>query len=125
MANVDRRAKMDELREGVTLLRARLLAEFADRVRSVSELDALSEVAALALSADSVHVGRIDRPHGLLRMVRNAGQLAQWEVEAPVDEVYLVADYPQLLHATERAQPWRGAVDDEATAENDRALLAR
>ncbi len=104
------------------------LARFAVRVATVATLeallDAIIEVTTGAMVADSVHVGRIDRPHGRLRMLRNAGQLADWELESPADESYLVSDFPQPLCTTEQAKPWRGNVDDDTTAENDRPLLA-
>ena len=108
---------------------ARTLARFAVLVGSIDTLasliDAVVDVATVTLAADSVHIGRIDRPHGSLRMLRNAGKLADWEVESPTDESYLIADHPQLLSTSEQARPWRGNVDDDATAHNDRALLAR
>ncbi|GAB3598168.1 hypothetical protein GCM10027446_27750 [Angustibacter peucedani] len=80
--------------------------------------------AALDLTgADSAHVSRFDLPHGMVRVLRNAGELAEWEQEHPNDESYQIADLPQTAMTVEEAGPWCGAVGDDGTSAADQALL--
>jgi GAF domain-containing protein len=103
------------------------LAGFASHLGSVQTLsallDALAGAALRLLRADSVHIGRLDHQHGRLHVLRNAGVLSAWESEAPTDEWYLIADYPQLMHTLERALPWRGSATDPTTSAHDRQIL--
>lgn len=106
------------------------LRDFAQAVSSSESLSDLVDrgaVAALALlDADSVSIGRLDRAHGQVRVLRNLGDLADWEQEWPDDVAYSVHDYPQVeATAIGLTDSWVGSVDDTTTAAADADLLQR
>ena len=106
------------------------LAEAADRFQRCSAMPELtSQVADSALAvlpADACSVTRLDRHLGKTRVLLNSGLRAAWEQEWPVDESYVVGDYPQVVETMGgRTPPWRGSVDDPGTDPADRDLLQR
>lgn len=103
------------------------LAHAGNRLSAVAGLDEAVEIVAhssLALiEGASASVGRIDASTGLIRIVRNLGDLAPWELEFPTDEVYPLADFPWLDRSPDRVTAWYGAVDDADINAGDRAVL--
>jgi len=88
--------------------------------------DAIAVIAAVgleALSGDSATIGRIEHEHGLLRIVRNLGDLASWEIEVPRDETYRMVDFPQLSTSPDRAVAWSGSMEDPGLPMPISALL--
>jgi diguanylate cyclase (GGDEF)-like protein len=102
---------------------ASLTSRIADLVSRDRLLDLVAEAALELLGADSVHLGLVDRPRGRLRLVVNAGDVAEWEMVVPEEELYLLADYPQLVQTDSPSAVWRAGVDDVDLRERDRSLL--
>ncbi len=75
-------------------------------------IETVVDVGLEALSGDSATIGRIEHEHGLLRILRNVGDLASWEDEVPRDETYRLTDFPQLSTSPSRAVAWSGSIDD-------------
>ncbi len=105
------------------------LAEAGRRFSTVGTLDELAPVAAeLALdvlAASSASIGVLEREHGILRVLCNVGELADWEEERPTDETYRVADFPQLAASAEDASPWFGNLGDPEVGPAHHELLER
>ena len=104
------------------------LAEAGHRLLCVDRLDALyplaADLAVHVLGANSASVGRIEHEHGLLRILANSGELADWEETAPADETYEIATFPLLSTTAEEARPWTADLEDPGgAAQND--LLRR
>ena len=103
------------------------LAEAGRRFAQVTELPELeplaAELALEVLAASSASLSKLEPDRGVLRVLRNAGDLAAWEVAAPTDEVYNVADFPLLATTVEEARPWYGDLDDPDTGEAHHRLL--
>jgi len=74
-----------------------------------------------------LRTAKSDEPaHGHVRVLRNLGDLAEWEQEWPRDATYPIRDYPQAhATATGAIQAWVGSVDDPQTADPDAQLLRR
>jgi diguanylate cyclase (GGDEF)-like protein len=77
------------------------------------------------LDADSASIAVLEADRGMLRVLRNAGALAPWEQERPVDERYPVADLPRLAVSAEHVRPCVGHRDDPTVGDAHLALLAR
>lgn len=105
------------------------LAETGRRFAAVGTLDGLapvaSELALDVLAASSASMGRLERERGVLRVLCNVGELADWEEERPADETYGVADFPPLVAAAEEARPWFGNLGDPAVGPAHHELLER
>jgi diguanylate cyclase (GGDEF)-like protein len=105
------------------------LAEAGRRLAEPRSLDELyplaAELALEVLAASSASLSRIERDRGLLRVLRNVGELADWEEPAPDDEIYDITSFPLLAATAERARPWLGLLDDPRTGPAHRELLAR
>jgi diguanylate cyclase (GGDEF)-like protein len=107
--------------------RLQVLAAAGRELASPSTLDELYPIAArlalALLAASSVSISRIERDHGLLRVLRNLGDLAPWEEETPADETYELGDFPLLATTVEEAHPWFGSLDDTSAGVAHRDLL--
>lgn len=106
------------------------LRDFAQAVsasRSVDDLvDRGAAVALSLLDADSVSVSRLDAAHGRIQVLRNVGELADWEQGWPVDSTYLLEDHPQVRASTALgADTWTGSLDDPAAHPADTDLMRR
>lgn len=104
------------------------LSRFAEQVStSVCVDDLLARTAESALSvvaSDAVSIGRLERAHAHIRVLHNAGELADWEQAWPVDETYPLSDHPQFMQTVGGARRWCvRSVDDEDTAVSERRLL--
>jgi len=103
------------------------LAHAGHQLAAVGSLDEAVDVVARCslelLRGDSASVGRIDAARGLIRVLRNRGDLADWEEEQPDDEVYPLGDFPWLDLPPERATAWYGSVDDAHLRDPERELL--
>jgi diguanylate cyclase (GGDEF)-like protein len=108
--------------------RLEALAEVGRRFSGATSRDELIDLAVEAalevLDADAASIAIMEHDHGLLRVLRNAGRLTEWEAERPTDEVYRVADFPLLAAKLEDARPWHGHREDPAASPAYLALLA-
>jgi diguanylate cyclase (GGDEF)-like protein len=100
-------------------------ARAATTAESVAELADRSAEAALALlDADSVSISQLEPALGQVRVLRNAGALAEWEHETPADETYPAHTYPRIKElAGGGVDGWTDSLDDPATDPADVALL--
>jgi hypothetical protein len=113
--------RADERLAGLVRL-ARVMAD----TRSLPELaERVCEEARFALGARNVSLSRLEPERGLVRTIVNVGELAPGDERYPVDETYMVADFPLLGSMVDEAQPWRVQVDDPGTDFAERELLAR
>lgn len=113
---------------GAPIDRLHGLRDFARAVAtadSVSELaDRSAEAALSLLGADSVSISRLEPAYGHVRVLRNAGVLAEWEHETPADETYATQNYPRIRDLTTiDVDSWVDSLDDPATDPADVALL--
>lgn len=93
---------------------------------SLDELLPLSgELAREVLQGCSASVARLEHDHGLLRVLHNVGELAEWEDKTPTDETYDLADFPLLAATVEDAGPRWGYGEHGETGVHDRDLLRR
>jgi len=103
------------------------LAHAGHQLAAVGSLDEAVDVVARCslelVGGDSASVGRIDAARGLIRVLRNRGDLADWEEEQPDDEVYPLGDFPWLDLPPDRATAWYGSVDDADLRDPERELL--
>jgi diguanylate cyclase (GGDEF)-like protein len=83
----------------------------------------IADVGLEALSGDSATIGRVEHEHGLLRILRNVGDLASWEDQLPRDETYRLADFPQLSASPGRAVAWSGSIEEPGLPPAIQALL--
>lgn len=107
----------------------RLLA-LAAAGRRFAACNSIAELAPVAvelglhiLGASSASLARIEPGRGILRVLRNAGELADWEEPEPVDETYDIDDFPLLMTLVEDARPWFGGLDDPETGAAHHELL--
>lgn len=84
---------------------------------------AVVDAASRLLSADAVHLGTLDRRRGVLRLVVNAGTLAEWEMTLSESERGLFVDYPQLVDGEGPGAVWHVGVEDGYISEYNRSLL--
>jgi diguanylate cyclase (GGDEF)-like protein len=82
-----------------------------------------AELALETLQASSASVARLEHDHGLLRVLQNVGQLADWEEPHPIDETYDVADFPLLAATTEAAAPWFADLGEPESGASHHDLL--
>lgn len=75
------------------------------------------------VEADTASMSVLDRAHGWLRTVFNAGALAPWEEERPADEVYPLVQYPQASRLLEEGRSWYGSLEDPDLPLEERRLL--
>ncbi|HYN75888.1 MAG TPA: diguanylate cyclase [Candidatus Limnocylindria bacterium] len=100
------------------------LARSLVAARSEAEVARVSAAEArFAFGADAASVGRLEPERGLVRTLVNAGDLAAWETEEPVDETYRLADFPLLAVMVEDVQPWVLSTADPAGSPEGHALL--
>lgn len=84
---------------------------------------AVVDAASRLLSADAVHLGTLDRRRGVLRLVVNAGTLAEWEMTLSEGERGLFVDYPQLVNGEQPGVVWHVGLDDTYISDYNRSLL--
>lgn len=99
------------------------LAESGPRLAQCQTMDELTrvgtELGRKVVQANAASISRIDHSTGRLHVLRNAGELADWEEEAPEDEVYDLADFPLLASTVEHAAPWFGHLGDAQSEAGD------
>ena len=83
-------------------------ASFEDAVRHTAE------AARIALEAASLSISVWERDQAHVRVLVNTGELAELELESPIDEIYLVTDFPQLIALFADGHGFVHQVDDEA-----------
>jgi len=110
--------------------RLRGLGDLSGRLERASSVPELVSVAAAAslvlLAADAVAVCRVEGSRGRVRVLHNAGDLAEWEEAWPADETYQVRDFPQAVLTLDGEAPaWRGSRDDPGTRPSDREMIHR
>ncbi len=102
------------------------LARAMATARSLPDLvDVAADEARFAFGAASVSVSRVEREHGLVRVLVNVGVLAPGEERRPRDETYMIADFPLLAAIVEDAEPWLMSVDDDGGDPAQRDLVRR
>jgi diguanylate cyclase (GGDEF)-like protein len=99
------------------------VAAGAYRLEEVLELAA--ERALEALGGSSLAISRWDKEAGLVRTLVNVGELGPGEERFPKDETYLADEYPSVVRVIREGRSSLAAVDDPATDEAQRELLAR
>ncbi len=99
-----------QLAEREALLRVAAAAVGAIDLESVLEL--VAEEARRAIGAASLTISRFERERTLYRTLINVGDLSDWEVRHPDDEIYRVAEFPRLSQMAETGQPYFTSVDD-------------
>jgi diguanylate cyclase (GGDEF)-like protein len=109
--------------DGRLIALARAGRRFATCVTLGELLPLAAELARETLQANSASVSRLEHDRGLLRVLHNAGELAAWEENDPLDETYALADFPLLAATTETAAPWFGDRGDPQTGDSHHALL--
>jgi diguanylate cyclase (GGDEF)-like protein len=100
-----------------------LLSGIADVADLEDLLTTVSEAALGLLDASSISISRYEADSGVVRTLRNSGDLAPGEFEWPTDELYPLSDYPKLLELVEKRQLWTLAADDDAADANEVKLL--
>ena len=107
--------------------RLKALAQAGRRFAGCSSLEQLlplsADLALETLRVSSASVARIEHDRGLLRVLHNVGQLADWEEPNPQDETYEISDFPLLAATAEHAVTWVGDLEDQHSGESHRALL--
>ena len=92
-------------------------------VREVVERSA--EEGRFAFGAESVSIGRLEREHGIIRVIVNVGALVPVDERFPADEQYRLADFPLLGLMIDEARPWHMRVDDPDAGPGERDVLDR
>ena len=96
-------------------------------VGAVQRFEDVLEVAAeetlRALGAASVSLSRWAHSEGRVRTLINVGQLGPHEQRLPIDELYVLSDYPRLKALLERGEPAFGVLADRALPQEERDLL--
>ncbi len=110
-----------------TYRRLAALAHASHQLAAVGSVDAafdsVSRLTLDLIEGASVSLTRLDPARGVVRVLRNVGDLASWEEERPKDETYPLADFPQLTVDAERATAWFGTLLDPGLREPERRLL--
>jgi diguanylate cyclase (GGDEF)-like protein len=101
-----------------------LLSGIADADNLEDLLTCVSEAALDLLDASSVSISRYEADSGVVRTLRNSGDLAAGELAQPTDEIYPLSDYPKLWQLVEKRQLWTVVADDDAADEKELKLLA-
>lgn len=115
------RASADERLAGLVRL-ARTLAE-ARTFEEVVERSA--EEGRFAFGAESVSIGRLEREHGIIRVIVNVGALVPVDERFPPDQQYRLADLPLLGLMIDEARPWHLRVGDPDAGPGERDVLDR
>jgi diguanylate cyclase (GGDEF)-like protein len=100
-----------------------LLSGIADVGDLEDLLTCVSEAALDLLQASSISISRYEADSGLVRTLRNSGDLGPGELERPTEEVYPLSDYPKLFELIEKRQLWTLSADEETADENEVKLL--
>lgn len=90
----------------------RVSAAAADAYRLEDVLEQAAEAALEVTGAASLAVSRWDRDADEMRTLINVGKLGPGEERFPTDEVYALAEYPQVAELLRRGTPYRTAIDD-------------
>ncbi len=105
----------------------RALLTIASAAVSAETLEGLLEVAAdeavSAVDACSVSISRCEAESRLLRVLVNAGELAEWEERRPVAETYRLDDDELIRDLILRGRSYVATLDDPSTAPAAKALL--
>jgi diguanylate cyclase (GGDEF)-like protein len=118
-----------ELTRGATTLDrgVRALLTIAAAAVSAETLEGLLEVAAdealSAVDACSVSISRCEAESRLLRVLVNAGDLAEWEERRPTAEVYRLDDDELIRDHILKGRSYVASLDDPSTPENAKELL--
>jgi diguanylate cyclase (GGDEF)-like protein len=115
------RAGADERLAGLVRL-ARTLAE-ARTFEEVAERS--TEEGRFAFGADSVSLGRLEREHGIIRVIVNVGALVPVDERFPAGEQYRLADFPLLGLMIDEARPWHMTAEDPDAGPGEREILER
>jgi diguanylate cyclase (GGDEF)-like protein len=99
-----------ERAERDALLRVAAAAAGALDLESVLELAA--EEARRGIGASSLTISRFEDDRTRYRTLLNVGELSEWELHRPEDEIYAVADFPRLVALAETGKPYFDSVDD-------------
>jgi diguanylate cyclase (GGDEF)-like protein len=75
-----------------------------------------SSAARLALGAASLSISVWERDHGRVRVLVNDGDLGPGELPTPLDEVYLVTDYPFISRLFDEGVGFTQSVDADSSA---------
>lgn len=84
-----------------------------------------SDAAREAMNAGSFSISRWDRDRDVMKTLVNSGELGPSEKRFPDDEVYSLADYPNVEKLLRTALPYFNAVDDPAADPRTVALLKK
>jgi diguanylate cyclase (GGDEF)-like protein len=115
------RAGADERLAGLVRL-ARVLAE----ARTFEEVvERAADEGRFAFGAASVTIGRLEREHGIIRVIVNVGALVPVADRFPAAEQYRLADFPLLGLMVDEARPWHMRVGDPEAGPGERDVLDR
>jgi diguanylate cyclase (GGDEF)-like protein len=90
----------------------RIAAATADAYRLEDVMEQAAEAALAVTGAASLSISRWEPDRSAMRTLINVGQLGPGEERFPADEVYSLADHPQVAKLLRDAEPYRTAVDD-------------
>ena len=90
----------------------RIAAATADAYRLEDVMEQAAEAALAVTGAASLSISRWEPDRSAMRTLINVGQLGPGEERFPADEVYSLADHPQVAKLLHDAEPYRTAVDD-------------
>jgi diguanylate cyclase (GGDEF)-like protein len=101
-----------------------LLSGIAGAGKLEDLLTCVSDAGLELLDASSISISRYEADSGVVRTLRNAGDLAADELERPTDEIYPLSDYPKLWQLVEKLQLWTLAADDDGVDVQEVKLLS-
>jgi diguanylate cyclase (GGDEF)-like protein len=90
----------------------RIAAATADAYRLEDVMEQAAEAALAVTGAASLSISRWEPDREAMRTLINVGRLGPGEERFPVDEIYPLADHPQVAKLLRDAQPYSTAVDD-------------
>lgn len=107
----------------------RALLTIASAAVSSESLESLLETAAdeavHALEASSVSISQCEADTRVLRVIVNAGMLADWEERRPASEIYRLEENSAARGQILEGRTHQARLDDSSIAEPDRQLLER
>lgn len=115
------RAGADERLAGLV----RLARALADARTSEEVVERSAEEGRFAFGADTVSIGRLEREHGIIRVIVNVGALVPAGERFPADQQYRLGDLPLLGLMIDEACPWHLRVGDEDQESAERDVLDR